>query len=326
MLVSIIAPVYNVEQYLSVCINSVLTQTYTNFELILVNDGSTDSSAQICDDFAKYDSRIIVVHKSNEGPSVARNIGTQYAHGDYIIYIDSDDFWADSESLTKLIEEVYKTPECDFIGFNCSYYYSKEKVIKWINYSTKLANAIHPENCIEQLVSSGVFPMSQCLKIIKTKVAKNLTFKSGTYGEDIIWFIDLLKSSHKCRFINHYMYMYRKSDGISRSSTFSMQRFQDIYNIVLDNVKYTHQNWSDNANKALLSFWSYELCILIGQLVFMKKTDREIWRNKLKEFSWLFRYTLSPKVRKVVFVKTFFGYYAAEFLLGIYMKKRKSLA
>ena len=90
-LVSIIVPVYNVEQYLRRCIESILSQTYHNFELILVDDGSTDSSGAICDEYALADERIHVIHKPNGGVSSARNAGIDTAKGEYILFVDSDD-------------------------------------------------------------------------------------------------------------------------------------------------------------------------------------------------------------------------------------------
>ena len=91
--VSIIVPVYNVEHYLEECIKSVIEQTYKNIELILVDDGSTDKSGKICDNYSSLDERIIVIHKNNGGLSSARNVGLEAAQGRYIIFIDSDDYW-----------------------------------------------------------------------------------------------------------------------------------------------------------------------------------------------------------------------------------------
>ena len=92
--ISVIIPVYNVEKYLKRCLDSVINQTYKNLEIILVDDGSTDNSGKICDEYAKNDKRIIVIHKENGGVSVARNIGLDICTGDYVNFIDSDD-WID---------------------------------------------------------------------------------------------------------------------------------------------------------------------------------------------------------------------------------------
>lgn len=90
-LISVIIPVYNTEQYLSSCLKSILSQTFNNFEVILINDGSTDQSGILCDEFVKQDSRIKVFHQENAGVSAARNVGLKYAQGKWITFVDSDD-------------------------------------------------------------------------------------------------------------------------------------------------------------------------------------------------------------------------------------------
>lgn len=104
-LLSIIVPVYNVEKYLSDCINSILNQTYRDFELILIDDGSTDLSGKICDEYSKKDSRIKVIHKNNMGCSAARNTGINFATGDLVAFADSDDL-IDSDMYDILIENI----------------------------------------------------------------------------------------------------------------------------------------------------------------------------------------------------------------------------
>ena len=99
MKVSFILPVYKVEKYLSICIESLLSQTYKNFEILLIDDGSPDNCPVLCDEWAKRDERIRALHKTNGGLSDARNYGLERAQGDYIIFVDSDDFWVGKESL-----------------------------------------------------------------------------------------------------------------------------------------------------------------------------------------------------------------------------------
>ena len=106
-LISLVIPVYNVEKYLDKCMESVLAQTYDNFEVILVDDGSTDNSGKMCDEYAKRDSRVIVYHQQNSGVSVARNVGIENAKGEFISFIDSDD-WIDKNYLQKLVSAQIK--------------------------------------------------------------------------------------------------------------------------------------------------------------------------------------------------------------------------
>ena len=124
-ILSIIVPVYNVEQYLPRCIDSILNQTFATFELILVDDGSTDRCSIICDEYTKKDNRIKVIHKKNGGLSDARNVGIEKAKGKYISFIDSDDFIID-KTYEILVLEAEKN-NLDVITGNAINYYSAKK-------------------------------------------------------------------------------------------------------------------------------------------------------------------------------------------------------
>lgn len=114
--ISIIIPVYNVEKYLATCLDSVINQTYKNLEILLIDDGSTDSSGLICEQYSKKDTRIKTIHKKNGGLSDARNVGISYASGDYISFIDSDDF-IDINTFT-ILNQYIKQYNADIITFN----------------------------------------------------------------------------------------------------------------------------------------------------------------------------------------------------------------
>lgn len=325
MLISVIIPVYNVEQYLEQCVESVLNQTYRNIEVILVDDGSTDKSAEICDQFAQRDERIIVVHKSNGGSSDARNVGTSLAKGDYLLFMDSDDFWSDCNDLSLLVSEAHKTPECDFIGFNCSYYYSNDRVVKWVKYDDSLLHTISSSQCIEKLVASGTFPMSACMKLLKREsIQGKVEFIKGIYSEDIPWFIDLLSKTQCCRFVNHYMYMYRRGISTSITSSFSNKKFNDLFAIFKQGVDDMYSDWNDNTRNALYSFWAYELCILRAMTGFMDDANKEKFHNELYNYNWLFKYKLNPKVRRVALMRKLLGDSITNYILHIYLKTRLS--
>ena len=116
MIYSVIVPIYKVEKYLEKCITSILNQSFTDFELILVDDGSPDSCPQICDNFALKDSRIRVIHKKNGGLVSARNIGIQAAKGDYICYVDGDD-WIHKDMLSEIYKDSIQKYSPDMIIF-----------------------------------------------------------------------------------------------------------------------------------------------------------------------------------------------------------------
>ena len=121
-LISIIIPVYNVEKYINCCIDSIVNQTYRNIEVIIVDDGSTDDSLKICNLYSQQDKRVKTFHKENSGLSDARNFGFKQSTGEYILFIDSDDFWIDNHQLDTLINTINnRYHNYDFIGFNCIY-------------------------------------------------------------------------------------------------------------------------------------------------------------------------------------------------------------
>lgn len=133
--ISVIIPIYNVEQYLSQCLDSIINQTYTNLEIILINDGSTDNSEKICNQYKLLDPRIIVIHKTNGGLSDARNTGIKIATGDYISFVDADDF-IDKNMYTILFQKI-NTTNADIIWYNHYNYQSSNEILKVLFLSKK---------------------------------------------------------------------------------------------------------------------------------------------------------------------------------------------
>lgn len=325
MKISFILPIYNVEKYLGECIESLLVQTYQNFEIILVDDGSPDNCPTLCDEWATKDSRIKVLHKPNGGLSDARNAGVKISSGDYIIFVDSDDFWIDKNGLQNLMEVVKENPECDFISFNCSYYYQDTKTYKkWIPYDEKLAYPIDKDTAMRSLVASGTMPMSAWLKVISRKFLSDigLSFICGIVSEDIPWFIDLLDGCKKCMFVNQYIYAYRQNVSGSISTSIGERNFNDILNTIRKELeKIDSRNFSVDAKNDLRSFLAYEFCILLSYLHLLPKSIRVEKRKELQQLSWLLQYTANPKVCKAALVNRLFGLRITEFILYLYLIK-----
>lgn len=326
MKVSFIIPVYNVENYLEQCVNSILEQSYNNFEIILVNDGSTDNSPTICDNLAKIDCRIKVIHQLNGGQSVARNRGVAIATGEYVIFVDSDDYWMGKHSLQLIMDFVYANLECDFIGFNCSYFYPESNTYKrWAAYGKNLMVPLEKNTVILALVKSGTFPMSPCLKVISRKSINSikLKFKIGTLAEDIPWFIDLLEGTQKCIFLNEYIYAYRQNVAGSVTKSNSERVYCDLFKIIKEELlKLEQRTFNEDSKNALYSFLAYEYCILLSILSYVPNSSER--RKELRQYRWLLNYNLNPKVKKVSYIYRFLGLRITEFVLLIYNKKRIS--
>ena len=178
-LVSIIVPVYNVEKYLSKCIEILINQTYTNIEILLINDGSTDNSKKICEQFKEKDSRIKLINKENGGLSDARNKGLQEAIGKYIAFVDSDDYVEKNyiETLYSLITK-----------FNSEIAIADFRVIKGakkIKEDETKEYCITPEKAIEEMLYSDFYYISACSKLYKKELFENVEFPKGKMFEDV---------------------------------------------------------------------------------------------------------------------------------------------
>lgn len=326
MKVSFILPIYNVEKYLSECIQSILNQTYKDFEVLLVDDGSPDNCPILCDEWARTDSRIKVFHKSNGGLSDTRNYGLEHAQGEYVVFVDSDDFWVSKDCLECLMHVVDAHPECDFIGFNCSYYYSETNTFnKWVAYKESLSIPTDKDTVLCSLVASGTFPMSACLKILKRKSLSdlNIHFIKGLLSEDIPWFIDLLEGAKKCMFVNNYIYAYRQGVTGSISNSFSKKNIDSILSIIDNELKRLPIRSFNNITKDYVkSFLAYELCICLGGLGQLDKSIRDEYYKKLKPYKWLLKYRQNPKVKKVSLLKSFIGLRLTRCFLELYYSKR----
>lgn len=325
MKVSFILPIYNVEKYLGKCVESILQQTYRDFEVVLVDDGSPDNCPALCDAYAKQDERVRVVHKPNGGLSDARNAGLEVAKGDYVIFVDSDDFWVSKDALQQLMVVVDANPECDFISFNCSYYYQDTKSYKkWVAFDEKLSQPIDKDTAMHSLVASGTMPMSACLKVISRKSLSDmrLSFIKGILSEDIPWFIDLLDGCKKCMFINQYIYAYRQNVTGSISTSIGERNFNDILNIIRQELdKIDTRSFSDESKNDLRSFLAYEFCILLSYLQCLPESIRGEKRKELVQYKWLLQYSTNPKVRKAALVNKFFGIRMTEWVLHFYLTK-----
>ena len=319
---SFIIPVYKVVAYLRQCVESIQHQTYKDIEIILVDDGSPDSCPALCDRLATEDERIRVVHKENGGLSDARNAGMKVASGDYVIFVDGDDFWVGKDSLQKLVDTIYSNPECQFYNFNCSYFYSdNDNFMKWKLYSEVLTKPVSGSSAMRSLVASGTVPMSACLKAIDRQWLSDMgiTFKVGQISEDIPWFINLLEKCEKCMFVNEYIYAYRQHVAGSITESGGERSYNSLLDIVNTELKKIDERvFTEEAKDALRSFLAYEVCILMVGVHNLPKEKQKSARKELNSLCWLLKYRQNPKVRMVGKVYDICGYTATVWALMMY--------
>lgn len=219
-LISVIVPVYNVEKYIEECINSILCQTYQNFELILVDDGSKDRSGEICDEYANKDERIIVIHKENEGLSKTRNKGIEIAKGEYISFIDSDDYVEKDflEVLYKLIKENNAlVAQCGYVTTgenrqedNSIQIYTGKQMIVDIYTILWIPNTVVWN------------------KLYKTELVKNNKFKESKIHEDEFFSWKIFYKVDKVPVTKRQLYNYRKVEQSITNKKYSIERLSYI--------------------------------------------------------------------------------------------------
>ena len=209
---SVIIPIYNVEKYLRRCIESVLKQTYLNLEIILVDDGSTDGCAKICDEYKEKDERVSVIHKKNGGLSEARNFGLKLVTGEIVTYLDSDDY-IDANMYEKMIKAM-RDKEADIVV--CGTYIDYEDGSTKIK-SEKKEKILNTEEALIELNSFSSFDMSVCNKIFKKEIIKDIDFPVGKKSEDYFVMYQYFARAKKVVIINEAKYHYfQRSNSISR--------------------------------------------------------------------------------------------------------------
>lgn len=220
VLVSIIIPVYNVRPYLTEALDSAINQTYNNIEIIIIDDGSTDGSEIVCDEYKKQDKRIQIIHQENKGLSAARNIGLRMATGEYVVFMDSDDAY--SLDFVSIMVNAIISNNSDLVICRCSIHRTNNKMTQ------SNSNSIEPRincgeyNCIETLheyingsINAGVWN-----KIYKKNLWNNIEFPVGRFYEDQDTMFRIISLCDRVCVIDQPLYFYRKrSDSITATIT-----------------------------------------------------------------------------------------------------------
>lgn len=226
--VSIIVPVYNIEKYLKCCINGVLSQSYPNWELILLDDGSLDDSWKICDEYKHIDDRIVVVHKNNTGVADTRNVGLDIASGKYIMFLDADDYWYDNtivEHFVNLAEDnkldiirgEYKAVDSDGKDLFCRDFPKKKKI------AGKIIDSV---SFIKDALDGEFFLV---LSLFRREAIANVRFNIGQiFLEDMRFYSTLLMNPLKCMYVPYYFYAYRKNIS-SASNRINYKKLSDSF-------------------------------------------------------------------------------------------------
>ncbi len=309
MLFSVILPVYNVENYLKQCVDSVLGQTYGDYELILVDDGSTDGSPLLCDALAERDSRIRVIHKPNGGLSDARNAGAAEAKGDYIVYIDSDDFILTDDFLQKVADKA--ADNLDLIFYKYAKYFDADGKLApcQFSYETAAEAATYAEQ-IRCLVEADAFYGMAWIKAIKRSILTDnaISFEVGLLGEDMEWNYHIIYHSRSIALIDEAFIAYRQREG-SITSTHKLKNLTDFIYVLEKWANRIREDDSDDAWKhalfgSLAKYYS-NLYVVYARL---QDTNKKQYKKQIRSLDWLWQYGLSHRPKTVAKIYRLLGF------------------
>ena len=286
-LITVIIPVYQVERYLPKCLDSVINQTYTNINILLVDDGSLDKSGVICDEYALKDSRIQVQHKRNEGVDKARFSGLNIANGDYVIFIDSDDWLCDKDILRKMVVKAEET-NADYVEMGKQHVMDNYGLIKKSSQQSITGLITQPELFNKYYISFfgyNILSVNIWGKLYRKSVLDkaNLTPSGLKMGEDLVFNLNLFPYLKSIYILNDIGYSYRFGGMTTR---YNPSLYPDLKNIYLLKEqlieKYQYYKASDFIKIEIKNVLRSDIC---QQIIFNVGTKDQIISNINKELS-----------------------------------------
>ena len=296
-LISVIIPVYNVEKYICKCVDSILEQSYTNIEIILVDDGSPDNCAMICDKYEKKDGRIKVVHKENGGLSSARNVGLEMSLGEYIIFIDSDD-WIESTYIEKLYCRLKENNADIAVPAFCLSY---ENGIQIIDSRISKCTVYTSEESLENFLFNGYLTPCVASKLWKKSLWDEIRCPEGKLFEDQFTTYKLLMSANKVVYDPDVYYYYYKREGSIGHSFFSERTYDLLEGI---NEEYTiitskYPNILDSMKTARAVWKLVFVNMMISSNAVELNTVKNIQKEMRKSIYSIIKCDYLPGIRKL---------------------------
>ena len=321
---SVIVPVYKVEKYLKNCVDSIIGQSYQEFELILVDDGSPDTCGEICDKYGTLDTRVKVVHKENGGLSSARNAGLDIATGKYVIFIDSDDFWDDANALEHIHNNLIET-DADVLVFPAKRYYENEDKYTYIITSDVYRSKIIDKDVnasIRYMIENNIYRAAAWNKVVKKSIIDSHTmrFKNGYLSEDMDWCGDLLLYAQRFDFYGNPFYAYRQQRNGSITTGKTEKLISDKLYMCEKGYRQALKLQNKEKTELLASYYAYEYTVLLG--VSSGVRNRALV-GRIRNLQPLLDYDISRKVKKVKILKKIIGYSLTRKALCFFVKVKK---
>ena len=319
---SFILPIYNVEAYLPHCVNSILKQMTDECEIILVEDGTKDHSGQICDDYAARDGRIHVIHKENGGLSSARNAGMDIARGEYLCFIDSDDYIED-DTVMKLLSWIHdKGADVCFLKTNKVYPDGTKELLSEDLDGESLRKG--REQALKHLASRPVYPGSAWAKLWRKEFLLHNDFhfpKDRRLSEDLIFCLDAYLKAESMDYLDFPFYCYRQARQGSITSDISPKYFFDSFLFTEEVCRRFSENRNSPEGILALSAGAYEYMIRLWEAGCLTEQRDRAW-ELLRKYRWVLRCGCSGKTKLISIASRLLGLKNTSRLLGFYQDSR----
>lgn len=338
MFLSIVIPIYNSEKYLGECLSSIKEQRFNDYEVLLIDDRSTDGSAQICMQFAKDDQRFrYVLREENGGTAAARNTGLSLAQGEYVTFLDNDDWWDSPDAICCVFKKVRESGNPDILCYGSKSYWSGSGTFTETQgeLEAEIARLSSFGDRIELLLRHGAFSSAVWTKTIRREfiVTNDIAFPERKRNEDTAFSLDLLRHASSIDYLDKAFYVWRRNSSNSQSArNITIALLSDIYSIVAEHVKAmkdaNHGLEPDNLS-AMTHFVAYIYVICLSYLHLVRpKSDVEnhavsSMRKELYQDAWLLDYDWNPRVALVRRVSRVVGIRLTSCVLSLVMGYEK---
>lgn len=308
MFFSVIVPVYNVEKYLAQCLDSILAQSFDDYELIIVDDGAKDNSGKICDEYAEKDLHVKVIHKINGGLSDARNAGTNEAQGEYIVYIDSDDYLLSTDFLQVLHDNVNGA---DILLYKHQKFFDGNEEMLPCTYTYQnISNEDSYVEKLKKLVEGDAFYGMAWIKAFRRSLITEhkIAFEVGLLGEDMEWNYHLITNASSLNVVDQSFIAYRQRANSITTST-KLKNLTDFIYILEKWSKKVGEEIDDETLKNVLygSMAKYYSNMLITYNR-VKEKEKKQYIKRMKGLAWLLNYAMSKRPKTVAKVYRLFGF------------------
>ena len=285
------------EKYIKKCVNSVLEQNYNNYELILVDDGSPDKCPIICDDYAEKDNRVIVIHKENGGSSDARNIGIEKATGDYIIFLDGDDYWLEIDLLKKLNERINQF-DSEVISLNYKKVYKSGKARTYLTLGENMPRENMGTASLQYIIQNDIWTSAPWNKVIKRSLflKGELTFIKGVTSEDIDWCARLASLATSYDYIDKPYIGYRQRES-SVSKFMTYDKVCCLRNNIF-RIEKIIETTDIETKELIMQYFAYQYGTLLKNIALLQEGNRrkELCKD-IKRLQKLLVYSKNIKIR-----------------------------